>query len=37
MVYQETYKRKYPVVGYMDYLIAEQDEGIKKKFTNEEL
>ena len=34
-VYERTYKPKYPVVGYMDYLIKEQSEDIKKRFTNE--
>ena len=36
-VYEGTYMKKYPVVGYMDYLIAQQEDGIRKKFSNEEL
>ncbi|WAR19125.1 NENF-like protein [Mya arenaria] len=34
-VYEKTYKPKYPVVGYMDYLIKQQEDDIQKRFKNE--
>ncbi|KAH3711719.1 uncharacterized protein LOC127857666 [Dreissena polymorpha] len=36
-VYTQTYLPKYTVVGYMDYLIKQQEDDIQKRFTNEEL
>ncbi|XP_045183969.1 neudesin-like [Mercenaria mercenaria] len=36
-VYTGTYLAKYPIVGYMDHLIAKQSDDIKKRFTNDEL
>ncbi|XP_060568842.1 uncharacterized protein LOC132727397 [Ruditapes philippinarum] len=34
-IYTGTYLAKYPIVGYMDFLIAQQSDDIKKRFTNE--
>ncbi|XP_062572945.1 neudesin-like [Saccostrea cucullata] len=34
-VFLETYKKKYPVVGYMDYLIEEHGKKVEDRFQGE--